>query len=264
VSSQAALVFREALKMVNRAIGQVFPGLTLERVVTSGEFEQGVFMLWVAARIYLFDDYLPKRREELIEELLRLHPSFQAQQVFTREEVAALLSSLVDAISSALGSLRQGQTSIRGNLFEHIASYPLQVLFDGKQSPIGEVRVLRTPKKRRLENVDLTITAGSSNLIGLSVKGNIRERIRESIERARNAIDKGYFQQVWHVVLTSRDAADKEALNSISGELLYYDRVRIYTWTPLCHKPPTDEHTGGALLPLSRLPSDISNAIGVL
>lgn len=122
MSSAAEDIFHESLAMVNRAIAKVHPGVSLQDMLAFGEFEQVVYMIWVASRIYFFDFYLPKRREDLLEELLHLNPVFagKSEGIFDREEVIALVKMLADPISTALSSLRQGQTAIRGNLFEYI------------------------------------------------------------------------------------------------------------------------------------------------
>ncbi|MFQ6094486.1 MAG: hypothetical protein ACE5OR_17735 [bacterium] len=263
MSTEALSIFGQAIVAVNRAIDEVFPGLTIDHMVETGEFEQALYMIWVASRLYFFDEYLPKRREQLIEELLRVNPIFQAKAngTFTREEVIALVKALVDPISKGLSSLRQSQIPIRGSIFEYIAKYPLEVLFHQKSTKAGDqIQVIRTPKKRQKENIDLSIVVGEATVIGLSVKGNVRERLRESIQRARNALDKGYFSHVWHMILTSGDDADKRSLNSVLTETLYHGH-RVYTWTPLCPAQRILYPTGGQLLPFSQLPRDVANVL---
>ncbi len=265
MSSTAESIFQESLAMVNQAIARIHPGTSLQDVLEAGEFEQAVYMIWVASRLYFFDLYLPKRREELLQELLRLNPMFSEKKegTFTRQEVIALVTLLAEPISSALSSLRQGQTSIRGNLFEYIIKYPVSALFNGLTRDDGsKIIVGRTPKKRLMENVDLSISVGDTHVVGLSVKGNVRERLRESIQRATNAMDRGYFSHVWHCVLTSGDAADRESLNTALSESLYHGH-RIYTWAPLCGGTSAGFPRGAQLIPFSKLPEDIAREIGV-
>lgn len=265
MTSAAKAIFEESVAMVDRAIAKVHPGTSIGDILRTGEFEQAVYMMWVASRLYFFDIYLPSRREDLLTRILQLNPVFasKTQGTFTREEVIALVKSLAEPVSSALSNLRQGQTAIRGNLFEYILNYPLAAQFDGLIKDNGaRVSVLRTPKKRLLENIDLSLSVGDTKVIGLSVKGNVRERLMESIQRAGNAMDRGYFSHVWHCVLTSGDNTDKESLNTALMESLYHGH-RIYTWSPLCEGTTVGFPRGAQLLPLSKLPQDIAEVLGV-
>jgi len=251
--------------MVNQAIAAVHPGISVQEVLAAGEFEQAVYMIWVASRLYFFDTYLPKRQEELMVQLLQLTPLFAEKKegTFTRDEVIALLKLLAAPISRHLSGLRQGQTSTRGNLFEYIIKQPVADLFNGRTRSDGsKIAVARTPKKRQMENVDIAISVGDVHVVGLSVKGNVRERLRESIQRAANAMNRGYFSHVWHCVLTSGDAADRESPNTALSESPYHGH-RVYTWAPLCAATSEGFPRGAQLIPLSRLPGDIAAAVGL-
>ncbi len=265
MSSAAEDIFKKSLAMVNKAIAAVHPGISVQEVLAAGEFEQAVYMIWVASRLYFFDAYLPKRQEELMVKLLQLNPLFAEKKegTFTRDEVIALVKLLAGPISRHLSGLRQGQTSTRGSLFEHIVKHPVAALFNGRTRSDGsKVVVARTPKKRQMENVDIAISVGDIHVVGLSVKGNVRERLRESIQRAANAMNRGYFSHVWHCVLTSGDAADRESLNTALSDSLYHGH-RIYTWAPLCTGTSAGFPRGAQLIPLSRLPGDITAAVGL-
>lgn len=257
--SRAKDLFEEAVKLVNQSIINVKPGLEINLLLRRGYFEQVVFMLWVATRVVLYDRYLPKRRLEIVQELLQTHPALSdaTKRVFTRSEVEQIISDCVEELAQKLSSLRQGTTAVRGKLFEHVLLYPLSCLLHGRQNPQG--KIIEVNAKATKYHLDGQITLNGRQVLGLSIKGNIRERLAESVERAQNARLAGDFQDVWHIFLTVGDEQDRAKLVEAAHEPGYRGE-RIYTWTVLvqdtlnAYPSPYPSYR-----PLSELPEDIKD-----
>lgn len=142
-------------------------------------------------------------------------------------------------------------------------AHPLRLLLDGTLTRDGQtVSVKITARRKKMENIDLSFFVGDVGRLGLSVKGNARERAGESVERAHRARGKGVFPVVWHVILTSGAQADKSAL-VLGAREPQWQGERFYTWTPLWKWLLMQEPNAANVLPLHRLVADVKAELNI-
>jgi hypothetical protein len=228
-------------------------GKGVSALLRKGRLEHVIFMQWVACRDIIYRQSVPKGESELLQ-------AYLAQKGFgadLRDDAAieltlAELRQYTCLVRQWSWSLRQGVTPKRGKVLEKVVRLATQeALREALTLPVCDVSVQDTTGDAKSEHVDSTVIvtrSGSTTKIGLSIKGNIRERKDEAVDTRRKAILRGEVQDVWHIFLSDGDPADVDALNQMNPP----DEGIVYSWSGLARKVNKD-----GIKALSSLPADV-------
>lgn len=230
-------LYEQAKAEVDAALNRV-GHTSLEDFIKAGNLEHSIFMLWCATRDLIYRKAIPLAEKAFLEDFLfskKLNPytlDLDDQIRLTFKE----LQEYTTLTRQWAWSLRQSVIPRRGDMLEKIVRMGLTEALE-KIFSIGfgkeiMVSVLDTSGKRKYNKVDCTIIVSidsKKSVLGLNIKGNIRERMGESINTRRHALEARTHEDVWHIFLSDGDAADVNAFRQIKPRK---DGL-VYTWTGL-------------------------------
>lgn len=257
--TKTEMLFENAVAHLGKLIPSANPKYNLEYIAKNVSFEYAVFMLWVACRIQLYDKYSEVVIEEETEKFLA-SKEFRdiSKETYTPNNVAEVVKEYGKFVAPRMSSLKQALTSIRGGLFERCLWLPLHWNFSSTKTPVKKnVEIAYTGKNKDNYRIDISVLLDGAYSLGISIKGNVRERGRESLDTAATAVRNKVYEDVWHAFLTSGDPGDEGAIPLLIREAK--GSPQIYTWSGFAKIIKDKNDDMGDLKTLEELHTDITS-----
>jgi len=230
-------------------------GTTLSEFIKKGNIEHAIFMQWVAIRDIIYRRAIPTAEASF----LRAYLASRGLRSFERKTAVSLtvgeLAEYTRLAREWAWSLRQSVTPRRGKILEKVVRLAafecLKENLSARIASKAEVAVMDTSHDKAYNKIDATVIVSLEHrraILGLSIKGNVRERKDEAVDTRRRALHAKSHQAVWHVFLSDGDRADLDAMRQMQPT----EDGTVYTWRGLAEKIGKD-----GIKPISELPDDI-------